>query len=48
MIGGTNAALPLLQLSSAGYLPLGEENGDFLLLRMAGPSRLVGYRTGNA
>ena len=46
-LDGTNPALPLVQLTSAGYLPLGEEDGRFLLLRPAG-DRLTGYRTGNA
>ena len=47
LLGGTNAALPLVRLSSAGYLPLGEENGEFLLLRVGGGSRLTGYQTGH-
>ncbi len=47
LLGGTNAALPLVQLSSAGYLPLGEENGDFLLLNVGGAKHLTGYRTAN-
>ena len=43
-----NAALPLLQLSAAGLLPLGEEDGRYLLLRVAGnSSRLTGYQTGS-
>lgn len=45
MLRGANPALPLVQLSSAGYLPLGEEDGDFLLLRVGGGRRLTGYRT---
>jgi hypothetical protein len=44
--GGGNAALPLVRLSSAGYLPLGEENGRFLLLNVGG-THLTGYRTAN-
>jgi hypothetical protein len=47
-LDGGNPALPLVQLSAAGYLPLGEENGRFLLLRPAGGTRLTGYRTGHA
>jgi hypothetical protein len=44
-----NAALPLVQLSSAGYLPLGERDGRFVLLQpYSGGSRLTGYRTSNA
>ncbi len=43
-----NPALPLVRLSAAGYLPLGEENGRFLLLRPAGGTHLMGYRTGHA
>lgn len=46
LLDGGNAALPLVQLSSAGYLPLGEEDGRFLLLHLGGPS-LAGYRTGS-
>lgn len=43
-----NAALPLLQLSAAGLLPLGEEDGRYLLLKVAGNSnRLTGYQTGS-
>ena len=43
-----NPVLPLLKLSAAGYLPLGEEDGRFLLLRLANQgSRLTGYRTGS-
>ena len=43
-LDGANPALPLVQLTSAGYLPLGEEDGRFLLLNMGSP-RLTGYRT---
>lgn len=43
-LNGANPALPLVQLSAAGFLPLGEEDGDFLLLRLGG-RRSVGYRT---
>ncbi len=46
-LGGANAALPLVQLSAAGYLPLGEEDGRFLLVRPAGGSHLTGHRTGS-
>jgi len=46
-LGGENAALPLLQLSAAGYLPLGEEDGRFVLLRVGG-THLTGYRSGVA
>lgn len=42
---GKNPALPLVRLSSAGYLPLGEEDGQFLILNLGGGSRLTGYRT---
>jgi hypothetical protein len=49
LLDGENAALPLLQLSSAGYLPLGEDDGRFVLLRTANTNRFVtGYRWGNA
>jgi hypothetical protein len=49
LLDGENAALPLLQLSSAGYLPLGEDDGRFLLLRTAGANRFAtGYRSGSA
>jgi len=48
LLDGANPAVPLLQLSAAGYLPLGEEDGRFLLLRPAGGSHLAGYRTGRA
>lgn len=48
MLGGANAALPLVQLSAAGYLPLGEEDGRFLLVQPASGSHLFGYRTGSA
>ncbi len=44
LLDGANPALPLVQLSSAGYLPLGEEDGRFLLLRVGG-SHVTGYRT---
>ncbi len=47
LLGGANPALPLLQLSASGYLPLGEEDGRFLLLRPAGGTQLTGYRTGS-
>ena len=47
LLDGTNAALPLVQLSAAGYLPLGEEDGRFLLLRAGKATRLTGYRTGS-
>ncbi len=43
-----NAALPLVELTSAGYLPLGEEDGRYLLLRVDGRNeQLTGYRTGS-
>ncbi len=46
-LDSANPAAPLVHLSSAGYLPMGEADGKFLLLRMAGRSqRLTGYRTG--
>ncbi|OGO53188.1 MAG: hypothetical protein A2148_09485 [Chloroflexi bacterium RBG_16_68_14] len=45
LLGGANPALPLVQLSAAGYLPLGEEDGRFLLLRLREDSQLTGYRT---
>lgn len=47
LLDGVNPALPLVQLSAAGYLPLGEEDGRFLLLRPAGVTHLAGYRTGS-
>ena len=46
LLDGKNAALPLVQLSSSGFLPLGEEDGRFLLLRVGG-AHLTGYRTGS-
>ena len=46
-LGGENAALPLLQLSAAGYLPLGEEDGRFVLLSLGG-THLTGYKSGIA
>jgi hypothetical protein len=46
-LGGANPALPLVHLAAAGYLPLGEEDGRFLLLQPAGGRRLTGYRTGS-
>jgi hypothetical protein len=49
LLDDDNAALPLLKLSSAGYLPLGEDNGRFVLLRTASANRFVtGYRSGSA
>ena len=48
LLDGANPALPLLQLSAAGYLPLGEEDGRFLLLRVGGDNHLTGYRAGSA
>ena len=48
MIDEDNGAIPLLRLSASGYLPLGEENGEYLLLRLDGRStRLTGYETGS-
>ena len=44
-LGGRNAALPLVRLSSAGFLPLGEERGEFLLLNLGGGKRVTGYQT---
>jgi len=48
MLNGKNPALPLLQLGAAGYLPLGEGDGRFYLLRMGGGTHAAGYRTANA
>ncbi len=48
LLGGKNAALPLLQLSASGYLPLGEQDGRFYLLSLGGGRRLTGYRSGSA
>ncbi len=45
VLGGANAALPLVQLSAAGLLPLGEQEGEFLLLNVGGGSRLTRYQT---
>jgi hypothetical protein len=45
-LGPANPALPLVRLSSAGYLPLGEEDGRYLLLNVGG-TQLMGYRTAN-
>jgi hypothetical protein len=47
LLDGVNPALPLVQLSAAGYLPLGEEDGRFLLMRPAGGTHLTGYRAGS-
>ena len=48
VIDEDNAALPLVELTSAGYLPLGEEGGRYLLLRVDGHNeQLTGYRTGS-
>lgn len=47
-LNGENPNLPLLRLSAAGYLPLGEENGSFLLLNVGGGTHLTGYRSGSA
>jgi hypothetical protein len=44
-LGDKNPALPLVRLSSAGFLPLGEEHGQFLLLNLGGGKRVTGYRT---
>jgi hypothetical protein len=44
VLDGKNGALPLVQLSSSGYLPLGEEDGRFLLLNL-GRNHLTGFRT---
>lgn len=43
---GANPALPLVQLTASGYLPLGEEDGRFLLLDL-GNTHAIGYRTAN-
>ena len=47
LLNDRNAALPLVQLSAAGYLPLGEADGRFYLLRLDEGRRLTGYRTGS-
>lgn len=48
LLGGLNPTLPLVQLSAAGFLPLGERNGRFLLLQPAtSGARLTGYPSGN-
>ena len=47
-LNGENPSLPLLRLSASGYLPLGEEDGRFLLLRVGNGTHLTGYRTGSA
>jgi hypothetical protein len=44
-LDGKNAALPLVKLSSAGYLPIGENQGQFLLLNLGRGKALTGYRT---
>jgi hypothetical protein len=48
MLEDENPVMPLLELSAAGYLPLGEEDKRFYLLRVGGTPHLTGYRTGNA
>lgn len=47
-LDGANPALPLVQLSAAGFLPLGEEDGRFLLVRFREGSHLTGYRSASA
>ena len=47
-LNGENPSLPLLRLSASGYLPLGEDDGRFLLLRVGNGTHLTGYRTGSA
>jgi len=47
VLDGANPALPLVQLTAAGYLPLGEEDGRFIILQPAG-ARLTGYRSASA
>jgi hypothetical protein len=44
-LGGQNPALPLVQLTASGFLPMGEENGEFLLMRLGGGKRVTGYRS---
>jgi len=46
VLEGANPALPLVQLTASGYLPLGEEDGRFLVLDLGG-TRATGYRTAN-
>jgi hypothetical protein len=48
LLDGANPALPLVQLAAAGFLPLGEEDGRFLLLRFSEGSYLTGYRSATA
>jgi hypothetical protein len=48
MLDGDNPALPLVQLTASGLLPLGEQDGRFLLLQPAtNGRRLIGYQTGS-
>jgi hypothetical protein len=48
LLSGANPALPLVRLTSAGYLPIGEEDGRFLLVRVGGGGYLTGYETASA
>lgn len=48
LLDGADPAMPLVQLSASGYLPLGEEQGDFYLLRVGDARYLTGYRSSNA
>ena len=44
-LDGENPLLPLVQLSAAGYLPLGEQDDRFLLLSVGRDTHSIGYRT---
>jgi hypothetical protein len=47
-LNNENPAIPLVHLSSAGFLPLGEENGHFVLLNLGAAKRVTGYQTATA
>lgn len=45
LLDNKNPALPLVQLSASGLLPLGEVDGRFVVLRIGSGPQLTGYRS---
>lgn len=48
LLNGKNPALPLVRMTASGFLPLGEQEGRFYIMRVGSGPHLTGYRSASA
>ncbi|MGB2695892.1 MAG: hypothetical protein WBD55_12020 [Dehalococcoidia bacterium] len=48
LLDNKNPALPLVRMSASGYMPLGERDGRFYIMRIGSGPFLTGYRSATA